>query len=101
VDGGERVGAPLHARREGQHEAQIISVRVDRSEKVAWGTFQLAFSFGGVNYQERYTDGSFADNHTAVITHPISWDASAAEVKLSMLGMLSCCTVTGLAVGLL
>lgn len=37
AEGGDRVGAPAGSRREGQHAAQIISVRVDRGEKVSPG----------------------------------------------------------------
>ena len=81
VDGGDRIGAPTGGRREGQHEAQIVSVRANRGEMVRWGTFQLAFSFGGANYRERYTDGAYSDNQTAVITAPIAWDASALQVS--------------------
>jgi hypothetical protein len=83
--GGDKVGAPKAARREGQHEGQVISVRADRGQVVSGGFFQLSFSFGGrgtayVNSQERYTDAAHATNHTAVITAPIPWDASAAQV---------------------
>ena len=86
VDGGARVGAPTAARREGQHEAQVVSVRVDRGQVVSRGFFQLSFSFGGhgtayVNPKERYTDAAHATNHTAVITAPIPWDASAGQVS--------------------
>ena len=82
--GGGRVGAPQDPRREGQHEVQVISVRVDRGQKVDSGFFQLAFSFGGVHYQERFTDGAHATNQTAAITAPIPWDASAAVVKQAL-----------------
>jgi len=45
--------------------------------------FQLAFSFGGANLQERYTDGTLATNKTAVITTAIPWDATAAQVCIA------------------
>jgi len=86
--GGDRVGLPSAARREGQHEAQVISVRADHGQVINSGFFQLSFSYGGrgtayVNPKERYTDAAHANNHTAVITAPIPWDASAAQVRVS------------------
>ena len=89
VENGARVGAPAmlgieKGFREGQHEVQVLSVRVDRGEKIESGYFQLAFSFGGANYQERYTSAIYASNQTAVITRRIPFDATAEEVKASL-----------------
>jgi hypothetical protein len=81
LNGGKVGIAAKDARREGQHESQVISVRVDRGEKIRWGYFQLAFNFGGSNYRDRYTDGTYATNNTAVITTTIPWNASASEVR--------------------
>ena len=73
VENGDRVGSRYMAGIEGAfengpHEAQVISVRVDRGQAVTEGYFQLAFNLGGVSYQERYTSAIYANNHTAAIT---------------------------------
>ena len=89
VENGDRVGSRYMAGIEGAfengpHEAQVISVRVDRGQAVTEGYFQLAFNLGGVSYQERYTSAIYANNHTAAITKRIAWDATAAEVKSAL-----------------
>lgn len=80
VAAGARVGAPTEAWPEGPHSAQVISIRVDRGQRVQGGYFQLALSIGGDTYLDRATPGDRANNHTALITAPIQWDATAAQV---------------------